>query len=91
MHPGMVDQKAVRSKLSKQLKIDLEEHEKVHLRPAPIQDVEHVSADELGSMLEEIATNDDCKVQIKALGIYLAKISLTGGYTVPLKVEVIKS
>jgi len=85
----MVDQKAVRSKLSKQLKIDLEQHEKVHLRPTPIHD--EVDAKELEAVLEEIDNEQDCKVQIKALGLYVAKISLAGGYTVPLKVEVLKS
>ena len=88
LYPGMVDQKAVRSKLSKQLKIDLEEHEKVHLRPTPIHD--EVKGDEMDALLEEIETEKDCTVQIRALGVYLAKISLAGGYTVPLKVEVLK-
>lgn len=90
MHPGHVDEKAVRTKLSKQLKIDLEPHERVHLRPAAIVDHEHLSAEEIEAMLNEIATEQDCNVQIKALGVYLAKISLRGGYTVPLKVEVLK-
>lgn len=85
----MVDQKAVRTKLSKQLKIDLEKHERVHLQPAPIVDPE-VTAEELEALMEEIETEQDCKIQIRALGIYLAKISLAGGHTVPLKVEVLK-
>lgn len=85
----MVDQKAVRSKLSKQLKIDLEKDERVHLQPAPIVDPE-VTAEELEALMEEIETEQDCKIQIRALGIYLAKISLAGGHTVPLKVEVLK-
>lgn len=83
----MVDQKAVRGKLSKQLKIDLEPHERVHLRPEPLHDED---ADELEALFEDIQTEEDCKVQIRALGVYLAKISLAGGYTVPLKVEVLK-
>lgn len=89
VHPGMVDEKAVRAKLSKQLKIDLEPHEKVHLRPIPLVDPD-VTGEELEALMEEVATEEACKVQIKALGLYLAKISLAGGYTVPLKVEVLK-
>jgi ribosomal protein L9 len=89
VHPGMVDEKAVRAKLSRQLKIDLEGHEKVHLRPVPIVD-QDVTAEELDEVLKEIETDEKCKVQIRALGTYVAKISLAGGYTVPLKVEVLK-
>ena len=85
----MVDEKAVRAKLSRQLKIDLESHEKVHLRPVPIVD-QDVTAEELDEVLKEIETEEKCKVQIRALGTYVAKISLAGGYTVPLKVEVLK-
>jgi hypothetical protein len=85
----MVDEKAVRAKLSRQLKIDLEGHEKVHLRPVPIVD-QDVTAEELDEVLKEIETDEKCKVQIRALGTYVAKISLAGGYTVPLKVEVLK-
>lgn len=89
VHPGMVDEKAVRTKLSRQLKIDLEEHEKVHLRDAPIVDPD-ATAEELEALLQEIDTEQKCKVQIRALGTHVAKISLAGGYTVPLKVEVLK-
>jgi hypothetical protein len=85
----MVDEKAVRAKLSKQLKIDLDEHEKVHLRPTPIVDSE-LTSEEIAALLGEIETEETCKVQIRALGTYLAKISLAGRYTVPLKVQVLK-
>ena len=36
IYPGFVDHKNVRDKLSKQLKIDLEDHEKVQIRPTPV-------------------------------------------------------
>ena len=39
-HPGHVDTKALRVKLSKQFKIDLEEHEIIHIRNEPVKDLE---------------------------------------------------
>jgi large subunit ribosomal protein L9 len=87
VHPGMVDHKAVRSKLSKQLKIDLDEHEKVHLRPTSVDDLK---AEDMDAVLEEIETEEKCTVQIRQLGGYIAKISLAGGHIVPLKVRVLK-
>ena len=94
MHPGMVDAKAVRKKLSKQLKIDLEPHEKVHLIAEPVvhseltteQAVEQVMQQHLGTS----PTSEPCRTQVRELGEYLARISLKGGFMVPLKVEVMK-
>ena len=90
VHPGMVDQRAVRSKLSKQLKIDLDENEKLHLRETPVVKHEDLKAEELDSILEEISTEEECTVQIKKLGDFVAKITLAGGYVVPLRVTVLK-
>lgn len=86
--PGLVDAKAVRQKLSKQLKIDLEPHEKVHLRADPL--VHAVTVEEAEQLLQEVATDEACNAQIRQRGEYLAVISLSGGHTVPLKFEVLK-
>jgi large subunit ribosomal protein L9 len=87
VHPGMVDHKAVRSKLSKQLKIDLDEHETVHLRPTPVDDLK---SEDIDTALEQIETEEECAVQIRQLGDFIAKISLAGGHLVPLKVRILK-
>ena len=85
IHPGMVDAKAVRKKLAKHLKIDLEPHERIHIHPEPI------TGDNLHEHLESLPHFDaPCTVQLKKLGDYVARISLRGGYTVPLALEVVK-
>lgn len=89
VHPGMVDHKAVRSKLSKQLKIDLDEHEKVHLRAVPVS-FDDLKAEDIDKVLEEMETQEECTVQIRQLGDFIAKISLAGGHSVPLKVRILK-
>ena len=91
IHPGMVDVKAIKSKLSKQLRIDLEPHEKVHLYAEPVsfpdmtqQDIEDIVNEKLGDV------DKPCTVQVKELGEYIARIALQGGFLVPLKVEVMR-
>jgi len=87
----MVDAKAVRRKLSKQLKIDLEPHEKIHLRKEPV--ISHAELTELDmkTMMEDMGDpQEPCKVEIRQLGEFLARISLRGGYSIPLKVEILK-
>eukprot|EP00566_Odontella_aurita_P021068 CAMPEP_0113545582 /NCGR_PEP_ID=MMETSP0015_2-20120614/11340_1 /TAXON_ID=2838 /ORGANISM="Odontella" /LENGTH=238 /DNA_ID=CAMNT_0000445961 /DNA_START=82 /DNA_END=798 /DNA_ORIENTATION=- /assembly_acc=CAM_ASM_000160 len=94
--PGNVTSTNVRDKLSKQLKIDLEDHELVHLRAQPVVGFSEIESEQIESMLDDIGTVnedgkiDDCKVEIRQLGEYLAKISLGGGYSVPLKIAVAK-
>ena len=88
----MVDAVAVRKKLSKQLRIDLEPHEKVHLLAEPVLHSE-LTQDVVEKMVEnDFGDSSDtrCTTQVKELGEYLARISLRGGFTVPLKVEVLK-
>lgn len=89
VHPGMVDHNAVRSKLSKQLKIDLDEHEKVHLRAVPVS-FDDLKAEDIDKLLEDMETQEECTVQIRQLGEFIAKISLAGGHSVPLKVRILK-
>lgn len=91
MQPGTVDAKAIRKKLSKQLKIDLDPHEKVHLRAEPFL---HSELDEKMAepfLKEEFpAVHEPCPTQVRQLGEYMARIALRGGFLVPLKVEVLK-
>lgn len=89
----MVDARAVRSKLSRQLKIDLEAHEKVHLLAEPVFHSEFVDegrAEEFMATKDFGAPDERCTTQVRELGEYLARISLKGGFMVPLKVEVLK-
>lgn len=123
-HPGHVSAKNLRDKLSMQLKIDLEEHETVHILNEPIVGLDEKDGSELmqlireieeesameketnsdgdetaknGSETEETAVRDatadqprDCDTKVKKLGEYLAKITLAGGYVVPLKFRIDK-
>ena len=91
----MVDAKAVRQKLSKQLKIALEPHEKVHVFKEPVNHSELVREQletYVLNMLKDLGDHSDapCTTQIKHLGDYIALISLKGGYSIPLKEEVLK-
>lgn len=110
--PGLVDAKTIRAKLNKQLKIELEPHEKIHLVPNRIlaadldamQDTrsssglaerhkpkdpnavyERIIQERLGSDIDE-----PCQVEIRELGAYVARISLRGGHSIPLRVQVLK-
>ena len=51
-HPGHVDTKALRVKLSKQFKIDLEEHEIIHIRNEPVKDLEEMDEQELLALIK---------------------------------------
>lgn len=89
--PGLVDAKAVRRKLSKQLNIDLEEHEKVHVLKEPVNHAELTTERQVEPILQQFGEADvRCTTQIKHLGEYIARISLRGGYSIPLKLEVLK-
>lgn len=94
--PGKVTSTNVRDKLSRQLKIDLEEHETIHLRAKPVVSFAEMDKSEIDNMLNEIGSSneegntEDCKAEIRQLGEYLAKISLKGGYSLPLKFAVVK-
>ena len=81
----MVDAKAVRDTLTIQLKIDLEdEKEQIHILAEPTN-VDSMSEEGVRAIMDEIDTSSPCKVQLRQLGVYLAKISLQGGYSIPLK------
>ena len=87
----MVDAKAIRQKLSKQLRIDLEPHEKVHLLAEPVvhaELTEKATEDILQEQFGEVS--QPCQTQVRQLGEFLARIALKGGFMVPLKVEVVK-
>ena len=131
-HPGHVSAKHLRDKLSKQLKIDLEDHETIHIRSEPVVSMETKEEYELMELLKEMdeesnvgkkdASSDkdegdkddteggeveteeeeeppvetvktagelkDCDTKLKHLGDYVAKITLSGGYVVPLKFSI---
>ena len=87
----MVDAKAIRQKLSKQLRIDLEPHEKVHLLAEPLvhaELTEESTEEMLQGQFGEVS--QPCQTQVRQLGEFLARIALKGGFMVPLKVEVVK-
>jgi ribosomal protein L9 len=92
--PGMVDAKAARKKLSKQLKIDLEPHESIHLIPEPVESISDLSDEAIENLVAErladITKDQPCSAQIRQLGDFLARISLSGGHTVPLRMEILK-
>jgi len=95
LHPGMVDHMAVREKLSKQLRIDLEDHEKVQIYPDPLSHADLDDPENEKSIegylkdMAELGKEEECQVQLKAVGEYLVKISLTGD-EVGLKLAVVK-
>lgn len=91
--PGKVDANIVRKKLSKQLKIDLEPHEIVHLRTEPLvaSSTSELTEEDMEAMMKEMGdVETPCTADIRHLGEYLARISLKGGYSIPLRVEVVK-
>jgi hypothetical protein len=93
--PGMVDAKAIRQKLNKQLKISLESHERVHVYKEQV-DHDVMTPKELSELImnDELFGVQDrdksCTNQVKSLGQYVARICLRGGFNIPLKFEVLK-
>ena len=78
----------IRDKLSKQLKIDLDASEQVHVLPDPL--LEDFSEEQISAMMEAVPVEKPCDVQLKKLGFFYAKLTLAGGYSIPLKFQVIK-
>ncbi|KAL3902923.1 MAG: hypothetical protein SGILL_010642, partial [Bacillariaceae sp.] len=95
LHPGMVNAENLREKLSKQLKIDLEDEEPIHIYSdsggSSTLVFAELNENKIQTMVEEYKPADGpCSVEIKRLGDYLAKISLKGGYSVPLRFVVLQ-
>jgi hypothetical protein len=88
---GAVDAKFIKKKLSKQLKIDLQPDETIHLWPEPVSyaDLDHNPA-AVQNILASVSISEPCIAQVKQLGEFVSFISLRGGYTVQLRVEVLK-
>jgi hypothetical protein len=87
----MVDHKSVRDKLSKQLKIDLDDTETIHLRSEPVPSHDTMAQKDINALVEEIeGGKEECKVQIREIGYFLAQITLPGDHIIPLKIEVKK-
>ena len=90
LHPGHVNASNIREKLGKQLKIDLDENDTLHIYSnTPMAHAELDDA-KLQALVDEIEIEGDCDQEVRRLGEYLAKISLPGGYAVPLKFQVLQ-
>uniref|UniRef100_A0A6T6I5P1 Ribosomal protein L9 domain-containing protein n=1 Tax=Craspedostauros australis TaxID=1486917 RepID=A0A6T6I5P1_9STRA len=89
LHPGKVNSWQLRKKLGKQLKIDLDENESLHLHQTPVNFAE-LNDRSVNDILEGLDASKPCDVEIKRLGDYVAKISLQGGYSVPLKFSIVR-
>jgi hypothetical protein len=101
----MVTASNIRGKLSKQLKIDLEDHEVVKLNPEAINydellaQAETSEEDDVGA-LDNLVFEEDlnkslgdiepCTTEVKQVGDYVAKIYLDGGFCVPLYVKIMR-
>ena len=101
IHPGKVNQEQVREKLSKQLKIDLEDFEKVQIHPDSISfaalEEDETLMDKLLDEMEPLVTeggstegDGECNVELKRLGEYLVKIHLKGDQQVGLRLAVLR-
>jgi hypothetical protein len=88
LSPGKVTAQMLRSKISKQLKIDLEDHETIHLMEDTVMFEDNTPATLL-AMVEAIDVTAPCKREIRKVGDYVARITLAGGYAVPLKWTVV--
>lgn len=92
IYPGKVTAINVKSKLARQLKIVLEDHEKIILHP------EKINLSEVGDDFESLVSDQSlsledipsCATEVTQLGDYYAKICLKGGFVVPLHVQVLK-
>jgi hypothetical protein len=84
------------------LKIDLDDSEPIHIyhdsssSSQGSTNVNPITFSELNeykiqSMVDEFATSGEkCQIKIRRLGDYLAKITLQGGYSVPLRFTVLQ-
>ena len=85
LHPGYVTAWNLRQKLSKQLKIELQPHEKIHIHPLDSLSHAELDMNKAQGMVEEFEPQGSCTIKIRKLGEYLAKISLDGNHSVPLR------
>jgi hypothetical protein len=90
LSPGKVTAQMLRSKVSKQLKIDLEDHETIHLLEESVIFEDNTPA-MLLAKVEAIDVTEPCKREIRQVGDFVARITLAGGYAVPLKWTVVPS
>jgi hypothetical protein len=88
LSPGKVTAKMLRSKISKQLKIDLEDHETIHLLPESVTFEDSTPA-MLLAKVEAMDVSEPCNLEIRQVGDFVARITLAGGYPVPLKWTVV--
>lgn len=75
----------LRQKLSKQLKIQLQGHETIHIHPLNVLSHSELDNDKVQNLVDEFQPEGTCEVKIKRVGDYVAKITLEGGFSVPLR------
>jgi len=86
LHPGIVTALNIRQKLSKQLKIDLQTHETLHIHPLSTLSHSDLDNSKVQTMIDEFEpSKGKCEIKIQRLGDYLARITLEGGYAIPLR------
>ena len=94
LHPGKVNAWNIRHKLSKQLKIDLEDHETIHIYNNGSDDTpihfSELNDRKIQQLMDEMDTSSACSMEIKRLGEYLCRIGLDGGHSIPLKLVVLQ-
>jgi len=90
LHPGYVTAYNLRQKLSKQLKIDLTSDETIHIVSTDPVHHSEINDTRLQSIVEDFTSSEKCEQKIKRLGEYIAKISLSGGHSVPLRFGVLQ-
>lgn len=88
---GVCD-KNIRSKLSKQLKIDLEKHERIVIRDEVLPSLEEFSRlgseEKIDALLRDMGPYEQECQEVRHLGYYLCRIWLAGDHLVPLKLHV---
>uniref|UniRef100_A0A7S2YD64 Ribosomal protein L9 domain-containing protein n=1 Tax=Entomoneis paludosa TaxID=265537 RepID=A0A7S2YD64_9STRA len=87
-----VTHRVIRKKLGIQLKIDLDDHEVIHLKPDPVE-MEELDDEKIETIMkEELPTSKDevCKTDIRKHGDFIGRIWLAGDFHIPLKISVVE-
>merc|ERR1712032_1320387 len=91
IYPGTVTANHVKEKLKKQLKIELQENESVHLSYSPVSHANITNNKEMKRMLDNNSfEKESVEYEVRNLGEYLVKILLKGNQSVGLKLSVLK-
>lgn len=90
LSPGKVTAQMLRSKISKQLRIDLDDHETIHLLEDTVM-FDDTTPAMLLAKVEALDVTEPCQREVRQVGDYVARVTLAGGYAVPLKWTVVPS